>query len=76
MDRRGKHSMSLYLEDDALKWYLSNLDHYNTFNDAKENLLAQHGKDTFDSLKRALDVKYNSKTDIKSYFDNIKKSWI
>ena len=38
--------LSTYLEDNALEWYSSNLDRYNTFNDAKEDLLAQFGIDT------------------------------
>lgn len=54
--------LSTYLEDDALEWYSSNLDRYNTFNDAKEDLLAQFGIDTTDH-----------KTGIKPYFDNIKR---
>ena len=65
--------LSTYLEDNAQEWYSSNLDRYNTFNDAKEDLLAQFGIDTTDPLKRALDTKYDHKTDIKPYFDNIKR---
>ena len=65
--------LSTYLEDDALEWYSSNLDHYDTFSKTKEDLIAQYGIDTSDPLKRALDVKYDFKTGIKPYFNNIKR---
>ena len=74
MDWRGKHTAPPnYLDDDSLEWYSSNLDRYNTFDDARTDLLTQFGIDTTDSLKRALEVNYDFKTGIKPYFDNIKR---
>ena len=44
-EEEGVLYLSTYLKNDTLEWYSSNLDHYETLDDAKKDLLAQYGID-------------------------------
>ena len=57
-----------YLEDDALNWYLENLE-INDWNELKENLISRFSLGSADPMIEFVEYKYDFKVGIKDYFE-------